>query len=335
MNTKFDKSQASGILLYVTPLPKNITKKSIPEVNADRNSNVNKALFTTPVEAKSKNLGATSKVAKSRLSVANTPKAINKRMLEAYDWQSSTAKKFRLGHNLFLVGQFYDGDLEVAFHSNTCYVWNLEGDDLLTGSRDLNLYTISIFEMAASSPVCLISKATSIKSWLWHCRLSHLYFGAINQLMSKDLVDGLLKFKYNKDHLCSACEQDKSKKASLPSKLVPSTESKLELLHMDFCRPMRVASINGKKYILVIVDDYSRYTWVYFLRTKDEAPDIIIDFVNQVQRNLDVLGTDPQVEVQDPMESLEQVEAASRKVTWCAMIGGKKNLAAVNDEVRG
>ncbi|GJS17986.1 retrovirus-related pol polyprotein from transposon TNT 1-94 [Tanacetum coccineum] len=153
-----------------------------------------------------------------------------------------------LGHNLFLVGQFCDEDLEVAFHSNTCYVRNLEGDDLLTGSRDWNLYTISIFEMAASSPVCLMSRATSTKSWLWHRRLSHLNFGTINQLTSNDLVDGLPKFKYNKDHLCSACEQCKSKKASLLPKLVPSTESKLELLHMDLCGLMRVTSINGKKY---------------------------------------------------------------------------------------
>ncbi|GKB87804.1 retrovirus-related pol polyprotein from transposon TNT 1-94 [Tanacetum coccineum] len=191
-----------------------------------------------------------------------------------------------LGHNLFSVGQFCDRDLEVAFYSNTCYVRNLEGDDLLTSSRDSNLYTIYIFEMAASSPVCLMSRATSTKSWLWHRRLSHLNFGTINQLTSNDLVDGLPKFKYTKDHLCSACEQGKSKKASLPPKLVPSTESKLKLLYMDLCGPIRVASINGKKYILVIVDDYSRYTWVYFLRTKDEAPDMIIYFVNQVQRNL-------------------------------------------------
>ncbi|GJU69850.1 integrase, catalytic region, zinc finger, CCHC-type containing protein [Tanacetum coccineum] len=147
-----------------------------------------------------------------------------------------------LGHNLFSVGQLCDGDLEVAFRSNTCYVRNLEGDDLLTGSHDSNLYTISIFEMAASSPVCLMSRATSTKSWLWHRRLFHLNFSTINQLTSKDLVDGLLKFKYNKDHLCSACEQDKSKKASLPPKLVPSTESKLELLHMDLCGPKRVAN---------------------------------------------------------------------------------------------
>ncbi|GJZ89528.1 retrovirus-related pol polyprotein from transposon TNT 1-94 [Tanacetum coccineum] len=165
-----------------------------------------------------------------------------------------------LGHNLFSVGQFCDGDLEVSFRSNTCYVQNLEGDDLLTGSRDSNLYTISIFEMAASSPVCLMSRATSIKSWLWHRRLFHLNFGTINQLTSHDLVDGLQKFKYRKNHLCLACEHGKSKKALLPPKLVSSTKSKLELLHMDVCGPMRVASINGKKYILVIVDDYSRYT---------------------------------------------------------------------------
>ncbi|GJR25669.1 integrase, catalytic region, zinc finger, CCHC-type containing protein [Tanacetum coccineum] len=106
-----------------------------------------------------------------------------------------------LGHNLFSVRQFCDGDLEVAFRSNTCYVQNLEGGDLLIGSRDSNLYTISISEMAASSPVCLMSRATSTKSWLWHRRLSYLNFGTINQLTSKDLVDGLPKFKYNKDHL--------------------------------------------------------------------------------------------------------------------------------------
>ncbi|GJS16536.1 retrovirus-related pol polyprotein from transposon TNT 1-94 [Tanacetum coccineum] len=190
-----------------------------------------------------------------------------------------------LGHNLFSVGQFCDGDLEVAFRSNTCYVRNLEGDDLLTGGRESNLYTISISDMAASSPVCLMSKATSTKSWLWHRRLSHLNFGTINDLTRLDLVDGLPKFKYGNDHLCSTCERGKSKKASHLPKLVPSDHSKLELLHMDLCGPMRVASINGKKYILVIVDDFSRYTWVYFLRSKDETPEIIKKFIAQAQLN--------------------------------------------------
>ncbi|GJR76210.1 retrovirus-related pol polyprotein from transposon TNT 1-94 [Tanacetum coccineum] len=109
-----------------------------------------------------------------------------------------------LRHKLFSIGQYCDGDLEVAFHLNTCYVRNLEGEDLLTGPRDSNLYTISISELATSSPVCLMSKGTSTKSWLWHRRLSYLNFGTINHLMKKDLVDGIPKFKYDKDHLCSA-----------------------------------------------------------------------------------------------------------------------------------
>nr|GEU82916.1 copia protein [Tanacetum cinerariifolium] len=112
------------------------------------------------------------------------------------------------------------------------------------------------------------------KSWLWHRRLSHLNFGTINDLTKHDLVGGLSKFKYGKDHLCSACEIGKSKKGSHTPKLVLSSHSKLELLHMDLCGPIRVASINGKKYILVIVDDYSRFTYVYFLHSKDETPKI-------------------------------------------------------------
>nr|GEX72678.1 Gag-Pol polyprotein [Tanacetum cinerariifolium] len=140
-----------------------------------------------------------------------------------------------LGHNLFSVGQFCDGDLEVAFRSKTCYVRNLEGDDLLTGGRESNLYTIFISNMAASLPVCLMSKATSTKSWLWHHKISHLNFGTINELTILDLVDGLLKLKYEKDHLCSASERSKSKKASHPPKLVSSDHSKMELLHMDLC----------------------------------------------------------------------------------------------------
>ncbi|GJT08915.1 retrovirus-related pol polyprotein from transposon TNT 1-94 [Tanacetum coccineum] len=139
--------------------------------------------------------------------------------------------------------------------------------------------------MAVSSPVCLMSTSTSTKSWLWHRRLSHLNFDTINDLTRLDLVDGLPKFKYGKDHLCSACERGKSKKTSHPPKLVPSDHYKLELLHMDLCGPMRVASINGKKYILVIVNDYSRYTWVYILHSKDKTPENIKKFIAQAQLN--------------------------------------------------
>nr|GEY92634.1 retrovirus-related Pol polyprotein from transposon TNT 1-94 [Tanacetum cinerariifolium] len=93
---------------------------------------------------------------------------------------------------------------------------------------------------------------------------------------------GLPKFKYHKEHLCPSCEQGKSKRASHPPNLVPNSRQRLHILHMDLCGPMRIASINGKRYVLVIVDDYSRYTWVHFLRSKDEAPEVIITFLKRV-----------------------------------------------------
>ncbi|GJV63386.1 retrovirus-related pol polyprotein from transposon TNT 1-94 [Tanacetum coccineum] len=191
-----------------------------------------------------------------------------------------------LGHNLFSVGQFCDSNLEVAFRQHTCFIRNLEGVDLLTGSRGDNLYTLSLGNMMASSPICLLSKASKTKSWLWHRRLSHLNFGAINHLARHGLVRGLPKLKFEKDHLCSACALGKSSKKPHKPKSEDTNQEKLYLLHMDLCGPMRVASVNGKKYILVIVDDYSRFTWVKCLRSKDEAPAFIINFLKMIQVRL-------------------------------------------------
>ncbi|GJT69928.1 uncharacterized mitochondrial protein-like protein [Tanacetum coccineum] len=115
--------------------------------------------------------------------------------------------------------------------------------------------------MMASSPICLLSKASKTKSWLWHRRLSHLNFGSINHLARHGLVRGLPKLKFEKDHLCSACALGKSSKKPHKPKSEDTNQEKLYLLHMDLCGPMRVASVSGKKYILVIVDDYSRFTW--------------------------------------------------------------------------
>nr|GEV15565.1 hypothetical protein [Tanacetum cinerariifolium] len=178
-----------------------------------------------------------------------------------------------LGHNLFSVGQFCDSDLEVAFRRNTSFVRNLEGADLLKGDRTKNLYTINLHDMASAS---------STKSWLWHQRFSHLNFDTINNLAKNDLVSCLSMFKYHKEHLCHSCEQGKSIRASHPPKPVPNSRQRLHLLHMDLCGPMIIASINGKRYVLVIVDDYSRYTWVHFLRSKDEAPEVIKTFLKRI-----------------------------------------------------
>nr|GEU63277.1 hypothetical protein [Tanacetum cinerariifolium] len=128
-----------------------------------------------------------------------------------------------------------------------------------------------------------ISRASKTKSWLWHRHLSHLNFGAINHLARQGLVRGLPKLKFEYDHLCSACAMGKSKKTSHKPKSEDTNQEKLYLLHMDLCGPMRAKSFNGKKHILVIFNDYSRFTWVRCLRSKDEAPDFIIKFLKMIQ----------------------------------------------------
>nr|GEV27009.1 hypothetical protein [Tanacetum cinerariifolium] len=191
-----------------------------------------------------------------------------------------------LGHNLFSVGQLCDSDLEVAFSKHSCYVRDTDGVELIKGSRGSNLYTTSVEDMRKSSPICLLSKASKNKSWLWHRRLNHLNFGTINDLARKDLVRGLPRLKFEKDHLCSACQLGKSKKHTHKPKTENTNLEVLNTLHMNSCGPMRVQTINGKKYILVIVDDYSRFTWVKFLRSKDETPKVVIKFIQQIQVGL-------------------------------------------------
>nr|GFA84747.1 integrase, catalytic region, zinc finger, CCHC-type, peptidase aspartic, catalytic [Tanacetum cinerariifolium] len=144
--------------------------------------------------------------------------------------------------------QFCDSDLAVAFRRNACFVRNLEGVDLLKGDRSTNLYKINLHEMASASPICLMARASSTKSWLWHQRLSYLNFDTNNDLARNDLVAGLTKFKYHKEHLCPSCEQGKSKRASHPPKPVPNT------------------------------------------RSKDEAPEVIINFLRRITNDREDIG---------------------------------------------
>ncbi|GJT32489.1 retrovirus-related pol polyprotein from transposon TNT 1-94 [Tanacetum coccineum] len=119
-------------------------------------------------------------------------------MFETYDREPLSAHELfeGFGHNLFSVGQFCDADLEVAFRKNTCFICNLEGVDLLSKSRDTNLYIISLDDMLKTSPICLLSKASKTKSWLWHHRLSHLNFGTLNKLAKDGLARGIPRLKF-------------------------------------------------------------------------------------------------------------------------------------------
>nr|GEU59494.1 hypothetical protein [Tanacetum cinerariifolium] len=159
-----------------------------------------------------------------------------------------------LQHNLFSVGQFCDGGLEVAFRQHSCHIRNLDKVDLLQGSRTTNLYSIPLNDMMSASLVCLLTKASLTNSWLWHRRLNHLNFGTLNELARNDLVRGLPLLKYDKDHLYPSCQLGKRKKASHPLKSENTNKEILSLLHMDLCGPMRTKTINKKRYALLALN---------------------------------------------------------------------------------
>ncbi|GJZ09885.1 retrovirus-related pol polyprotein from transposon TNT 1-94 [Tanacetum coccineum] len=162
----------------------------------------------------------------------------------------------------------------------------LSSNSFVARSCGTDLYSITLQDSPTPNPICLMAKTRSSQAWLWYRRLSHLNFDSINLLSKNNILNGLPKLKFVKDHLCSSCELGKAKRKSFHTKTTPSSKRRLQLLHMDLCGPMRVESINGKKYVLVIVDDYSRYTWTHFLRSKDETPEVLIDFLTLIQRGL-------------------------------------------------
>ncbi|KAJ9546787.1 hypothetical protein OSB04_019330 [Centaurea solstitialis] len=188
-----------------------------------------------------------------------------------------------LSHNLFSASQFCDGYNIVLFSIINCLIINSDGVEIFEGRRFYNLYVVDFPVIDSSTPVCLFSKATKGESWLWHRRFSHQNFSDISKLANGGLVKGLPKLTFDRDSLCPACQMGKMKRSSHKSKTESSCQSPLEMIHMDLCGPMRIQSISGKKYILVMVDEYSRYTWLEFLRMKYEAPELIIKFIKRIQ----------------------------------------------------
>nr|GEZ61974.1 retrovirus-related Pol polyprotein from transposon TNT 1-94 [Tanacetum cinerariifolium] len=133
---------------------------------------------------------------------------------------------------------------------STCFARNEDGVDLLTGDRSSNLYTIALNEVASNSSTCLLANASSLQSWLWHQRLPYLNFATINNPVKNNLVQGLPKMKFEKDHLCSACEQGKIHRKHNKSKTAFASNKPLYLRHMDLCGPMHVQKMASKQFTL-------------------------------------------------------------------------------------
>nr|GEV34116.1 Gag-Pol polyprotein [Tanacetum cinerariifolium] len=206
-----------------------------------------------------------------------------------------------LNHNLISVGQFCDADLEVAFRKSTCFVRDLQGNDLLTGNRESDLYTISLQESTSSTPLCLMAKATPTQACLWHRRLSHLNFDYINLLSKKDIVIGLPKLKFVKEQLCSSCEFSKAKRISFKSKVVPSSKRKAKFASHRLKDGKNLDKIKekGGQCILVGYSTQSKGYRVYKKRTRMivESIHILFDEIKEVSKTSvanDTLGLVPQ-----------------------------------------
>ncbi|KAG8634434.1 hypothetical protein MANES_17G033205v8 [Manihot esculenta] len=177
-----------------------------------------------------------------------------------------------LKHNLLSVSQLCDKGCRIIFEPKSCFVSRMSDNKILfVGERVENIYLIDLQAMTNLDMKCFVS--ISDNSWIWHRRLSHPSMDLLKNLSKDELVDGLPKIKYKKDKVCDACQMGKQVKSSFKSINKVISSRPLQLLHMDLFGPTRVASLGGMHYGFVIVDDYSRYTWVVFLAHKDDCFD--------------------------------------------------------------
>ncbi|XP_070054604.1 uncharacterized protein [Nicotiana tomentosiformis] len=187
-----------------------------------------------------------------------------------------------LKYGLLSVFQICDKGNKVEFVSKVCTVTNLvTGEVVLMAKRYKNIYVVDFESLQNGDLTCLSAFDDDVE--LWHKKLGHASFTLLNKLVREDLVRGLPMSSFKDHKVCDTCVKGKQVRSSFKPKKDVSTSRPLDLLHMDLCGPMRVPSIGGKKYIFVIVDDYSRFTWTLFLKTKDETFPVFVAFVKKIQ----------------------------------------------------
>uniref|UniRef100_A0A151UEZ7 Retrovirus-related Pol polyprotein from transposon TNT 1-94 n=1 Tax=Cajanus cajan TaxID=3821 RepID=A0A151UEZ7_CAJCA len=174
-----------------------------------------------------------------------------------------------LKYNLLSISQLCDKNFNVSFNNECCLVCDKSTNEtLFIGKRINNIYILHLVNNA-SNITCLSS--IDDLTWLWHRRISHLNLDQLNRLASKNLVEGLPKIKFLKEGLCDAYQNGKQSRIYFKNKKIVSTSRLLELLHMDLFGPSRTMSLGGNTYGFVIIDDFSRFTWVAFLSHKYNA----------------------------------------------------------------
>ncbi|GJV13766.1 putative ribonuclease H-like domain-containing protein [Tanacetum coccineum] len=253
---------------------------------SDNSTNKNWKLSVNTAKASSTNNFSTARQNVNRQTIltstalkVNTVKPIDNshRTLQNKGIIDSGCSRHMTGNKAYLADfQDYNGG-PVAFGGSKGYI---------TGKGKIKTENI----VPLGGLACLIAKATTNESNLWHRRLGHVNFKNLNRLVKGNLVRGLPTKLFQNDHTCVACQKGKQHKASCKPKLVSSISNTLQLLHMDLFGPTSVRSINHKTYCLVITDDFSRFSWTFFLRTKDETSAILKDFIRQIENQLNQKG---------------------------------------------
>ncbi|GJZ70453.1 putative ribonuclease H-like domain-containing protein [Tanacetum coccineum] len=199
-----------------------------------------------------------------------------------------------LKFNLFSVSHMCDKKNYVLFTDSECLVLSPnfklpdENQILLKIPRQDNMYSFDMKNIVPKdSLTCLVAKATSEESMLWHRRLGHINFKNINKLVKENLVRDLPLKRFENDQTCVACLKGKQHRASCKTKAFNPITKPLFMLHMDLFGPTFVSSLMHKKYCLVVTDDYSRFSWVFFLTTKDETSEILKIFIKEVENLVD------------------------------------------------
>ncbi|GJW46679.1 putative ribonuclease H-like domain-containing protein [Tanacetum coccineum] len=199
-----------------------------------------------------------------------------------------------LNFNIFSVSQICDNKNYVLFTDTKCLVLSPnfklpdESQILLKIPRKDNMYSFDMKNIVPKeSLTCLVAKATLDESMLWHRRLGHINFKNINKLVKDNLVRGLPTKRFENDQTCVACLKGKQHRASCKSKVLNLITKPLFMLHMDLFGPTFVSSLMHKKYCLVVTDDYNRFTWVFFLTTKDETSEILKNFIKEIENLVD------------------------------------------------
>jgi hypothetical protein len=191
-----------------------------------------------------------------------------------------------LKHNLISISQLGDRGYHSVFDKHGCTVFDHRtGEIILRAQRHGNIYQASLESFAEGKTTCLYSKASAKESWNWHKKLSHLNFKNINYLVKHNLVRGLPQLDFQQDGLCDACQLGKQRRGSFKSKTVNTITEPFHLLHMDLFGPVNIQSISKKRYTLVIVDDFTRFTWVYFIAKKDAVSQLIFEHIAKIEKN--------------------------------------------------